>query len=70
METFHGSTVVVAEQILNVTVDNKRDIHDEKGETNFSVQFKPHASKNRECDEENEKQNETKLDVRYHHKTS
>ena len=70
MEIFHESTVVVAEQILNVTVDNKRDIHDEKGEANFSVQLEPHASKNPEGDEENEKQNETKLDVRYHHKTS
>lgn len=70
MDIFHGSTVVVADQVLKVTVDNKRDIHDEKGETNFSVQFKPHASKNPKGNEENDKQNETKLDVWYYQKTS
>lgn len=51
---FFRSTIVVAHQILYVTVDDKCDIHDEKRQTNLSVQFKPHTDKNPKGDDKDE----------------
>ena len=47
------STIVAAQHVLDISVDHKRNVHQEKRHADVSVEFKTRGGKNRKSDDEN-----------------